>query len=257
MTPNSQQRHLITGATIVIALIAVVIGVLGFAHAWYLPKEADAPHCFATFATSQFPKWLGCAMAAHENLAGGLIGAAGALFAAWIAFTTVQRQMEEEAARFQQQMQAEAAARKRAYDEAKAAAIAALVQPVWAAADTLRAIRSVVNEPSSASLDPKAVDEIFQLVGRVDVALDNFVLREIARDLSVDDRARYIHIISALTALVAIKKPEQLRDVDGRLLTSTTSRDDLLLQQQELERMCGFLLSFDPELGKAFEKDTS
>ena len=29
--------------------------------------------------------WVGCAMAAHENLAGGLIGGGGALFAAWLA----------------------------------------------------------------------------------------------------------------------------------------------------------------------------
>jgi hypothetical protein len=33
---------------------------------------------------SQWPKYFGCAMAAHEGLAGGLIGAAGALFAAWL-----------------------------------------------------------------------------------------------------------------------------------------------------------------------------
>jgi hypothetical protein len=32
----------------------------------------------------QFPlKWFGCMMAAHENLAGGLIAGGGALLAAW------------------------------------------------------------------------------------------------------------------------------------------------------------------------------
>jgi hypothetical protein len=35
-------------------------------------------------------------MAAHENLAGGLIGAAGALIAAWIAWTAVQEQINSE-----------------------------------------------------------------------------------------------------------------------------------------------------------------
>jgi hypothetical protein len=35
-------------------------------------------------------------MAAHENLAGGLIGAAGALIAAWIAWTAVQEQSNSE-----------------------------------------------------------------------------------------------------------------------------------------------------------------
>src|SRR5262249_23479090 len=44
----------------------------------------------------QFPKWFGCVLHAHENLAAGLIGAAGALFAAWIAWTAVQRQLKEQ-----------------------------------------------------------------------------------------------------------------------------------------------------------------
>jgi hypothetical protein len=40
-----------------------------------------------------FPRWLGCALANHETLAGGLIGAAGALFAAWLAWQAVMRQI--------------------------------------------------------------------------------------------------------------------------------------------------------------------
>lgn len=43
-----------------------------------------------------FPKWFGCVVAAHENLAAGLIGAAGALIAAWIAWTAVQEQINSE-----------------------------------------------------------------------------------------------------------------------------------------------------------------
>jgi hypothetical protein len=44
----------------------------------------------------QFPKWFGCILHDHDSLAAGLIGAAGALFAAWIAWTAVQRQLEEQ-----------------------------------------------------------------------------------------------------------------------------------------------------------------
>jgi hypothetical protein len=40
--------------------------------------------------------WLGCAMAAHENLAGGLIGGGGALFAAWLAGSVVREQIQDE-----------------------------------------------------------------------------------------------------------------------------------------------------------------
>jgi hypothetical protein len=37
--------------------------------------------------------WLGCVIAAHETLAGGLIAAAGALFGAWLAFSSLQEQI--------------------------------------------------------------------------------------------------------------------------------------------------------------------
>jgi hypothetical protein len=43
-----------------------------------------------------FPKWFGCVLSAHEGLAGGLIGAAGALVAAWIAWSAVQQQINAE-----------------------------------------------------------------------------------------------------------------------------------------------------------------
>jgi hypothetical protein len=44
----------------------------------------------------QFPKWFGCVLHDHESLAAGLIGAAAALFAAWIAWTAVQHQLAEQ-----------------------------------------------------------------------------------------------------------------------------------------------------------------
>ncbi len=42
---------------------------------------------------SQFPKWLGCAIATHEALAGSLIAAGGVLFGAWLAFVGLQDQI--------------------------------------------------------------------------------------------------------------------------------------------------------------------
>lgn len=41
-----------------------------------------------------FPKWLGCVLANHENLSGGLIGAGGALFAGWLAWSAVWAQID-------------------------------------------------------------------------------------------------------------------------------------------------------------------
>jgi hypothetical protein len=43
-----------------------------------------------------FPKWFACVVATHETLAAGLIGAAGALVGAWIAWTAVQHQINSE-----------------------------------------------------------------------------------------------------------------------------------------------------------------
>lgn len=234
MALNSQLRHLIIGAIVVIALIAVVTTALGFAHAWFVPKDADAPRCFETFATSQFPKWLGCAMAAHENLAGGLIGAAGALFAAWIAFTTVQGQIEEGRAQ-----------RERVYAEAKAAAVMAIAQPVHAAAPTLRAVRRIL-ESQPGPIGAQDIETISRGIGYVDAALDNFVLREIAGDLRVEDRVIYIAIISTLTTLINIS---QAPNID-RLV-------HLRNQQKALENVGTYLRRFDTELASVFKRDSA
>jgi hypothetical protein len=43
-----------------------------------------------------FPKWFGCVLWVHEMLAAGLIGAGGALIAAWIVWTAVQKQINAE-----------------------------------------------------------------------------------------------------------------------------------------------------------------
>ena len=43
-----------------------------------------------------FPRWFGCVLGLHETLAAGLIGAAGVLIAAWMAWTAVQRQINAE-----------------------------------------------------------------------------------------------------------------------------------------------------------------
>ena len=41
----------------------------------------------------RFPRWFGCVLATHENLAAGLIATAGALFAGWLAYSAVQEQI--------------------------------------------------------------------------------------------------------------------------------------------------------------------
>jgi hypothetical protein len=81
----------IVGSITAVSLAGVVVGLLGFAHTY----SDVTPRCFANFASAQWPKWIGCAMAAHQDLAGGLIGLAGALFAAWLAYSGAQDQLRK------------------------------------------------------------------------------------------------------------------------------------------------------------------
>jgi hypothetical protein len=73
------------GLLIVLGSIMVTSLVLAAALAW------GPHHCEA-----KFPKVIGCAMGSYESLAGGLIAAAAALIAGWIAWTAVQVQIESE-----------------------------------------------------------------------------------------------------------------------------------------------------------------
>ena len=46
----------------------------------------------------KFPKWFGCVIASHESLSGGLIGAGGALLAAWLAWHAIMAQINSDRA---------------------------------------------------------------------------------------------------------------------------------------------------------------
>ena len=80
----------ITASALCLLLVATTIALLAFTTAW---TPVGSPRCFTDITHSQFPKWLGCAIATHETLAGSLIAAGGALFAAWLAFVGLQDQI--------------------------------------------------------------------------------------------------------------------------------------------------------------------
>jgi hypothetical protein len=74
-----------------IITVAGVIIILAFVHA----SAHDArTHCFAPglagFEHAQWPKWIGCAIAAHESFAAGLFGSATALGAVLIALEQIK-----------------------------------------------------------------------------------------------------------------------------------------------------------------------
>jgi hypothetical protein len=71
------------GTVVIVASMAALTAALALAQVGSIPEKRCALDAV----------WLGCAMAAHENLAGGLIGAAGTVFAGWVAWVAIERQI--------------------------------------------------------------------------------------------------------------------------------------------------------------------
>ncbi len=88
------RRRIVGGAVVGMILLLGIVSILGFAHAFAHLEESK--RCFpAGFVHAQWPKWIGCAMAEHQDLAAGLIGGAGALLAAFIAADAVWQQIND------------------------------------------------------------------------------------------------------------------------------------------------------------------
>lgn len=75
-------QTLIIGAAILFAIAAL----LAVTNLW-----GEGHHC-----AWEFPKVVGCILGAREGLAGGLIGAGGALFAGWLAWSAGRDQIQTE-----------------------------------------------------------------------------------------------------------------------------------------------------------------
>jgi hypothetical protein len=75
----------VQGSLIGAAIVGAVLGLMAITQAW-APQGNACP--------LQFPKIIGCVLSVHESLAAGLLAAGGALFAAWIAWVAVQRQID-------------------------------------------------------------------------------------------------------------------------------------------------------------------
>src|SRR5260370_14639679 len=70
-------------------LVAILLGLPLFVFSVLALAQAGS----GSSCQWKFPKWFGCAVATHENLAGGLFGAAGVLLGAWIPWRAVQHQL--------------------------------------------------------------------------------------------------------------------------------------------------------------------
>lgn len=84
---GNRKPRLSREAQLWLLLICLPLATLGILWLALLGLEPDK-RC-----AMQFPKLLGCLLSRHENLAGGLIAASGALFAGWLAWTAVRDQI--------------------------------------------------------------------------------------------------------------------------------------------------------------------
>ena len=107
-------RRAILGIVIGLGLLAAVMLILAFIDAE--DKKLCAPMFLHFQWPKQWPHFSGCTIAAHDGLAAGLIGAAGAIWAAWLAYTSVQMQIaaETEARERQQREERERIRRQQA-----------------------------------------------------------------------------------------------------------------------------------------------
>jgi hypothetical protein len=93
--PSLRLTRLQQGLILALVIFVTIVATLALAQ---VGVQLDTRRCAPNIWQVQIPKWLGCAMAEHENLAGGLIAAGGALFAGWLAWSAVREQIDLERA---------------------------------------------------------------------------------------------------------------------------------------------------------------
>jgi len=101
------RRRFGQGIVLAIILLSTIVLVLGLAQSASVGDKLCTPTLTELKLPMSFPRWFGCALAMHENLAGGLIGGAGALFAAWLAWQAVMRQINAPADQAYEALQVE------------------------------------------------------------------------------------------------------------------------------------------------------
>ena len=221
-------RRIVWAIMIGLMLIVVAVGVLVFADATAIPDEAK--RCAPSIWQSQWPRYLGCAMTAHEGLAGGLLAATGALFAAWLAFNAIQEQFLKEAER-----------RRVEQAEAKISAVVCITPLVHAAAESLSAVNKAIH----------GLPEVDKLVAlattRVNTEMGRFAVPESLGGLGLDDRLVYLTIIGTLNVFVNIS--ERPSPVLTRAQRLETQRDAVM-------KLHGYLRAFDPGLARVFARDS-
>jgi hypothetical protein len=223
------RRRIVWAFTIGLGLILLASGILIFAEATALSDEAR--RCAPSIWQSQWPRYLGCAMTTHEGLAGGLIGAAGALFAALLAIDAIQ----ERTSRGSERQKLEQA-------EAKIAAVVRITPLVHAAAECLFSVDKAING------SPETDKLVALATSHLNAEMSRFVVPESLRGLGLDDRLVCLTIVGAINVFATVS--ERPSPTQTRVRRLETQRDALI-------KLHTHLRAFDPDLARVFARDSA
>jgi hypothetical protein len=236
-------RRIKWGTGIGVLLLGLVVGLLVFADAYALAEHASG--CAPSLRQSKWPMYFGCLMAAHEDLAAGLLGGAGALWAAWLAFQAIQEQIEEERNARERQNADEEEDRRRQQAEAKEAAVICITPAIHAAAVALAAVK--VATEINAVVDEPADQIIATEAAHIRSGIDFFTVRESIGDLNVGDKLIYLTILGSLSTFI---------EVTVHPSPMVTRRGRLHAQHRALMNLHTFLRPFDTELADVYGRDS-
>jgi hypothetical protein len=173
--------------------------------------------------------------AAHEGLAAGLIGAAGAIWAAWLAYTAIQDQITAEKAAREWQQREDRERIRHQQANAKLATKVCILPAIRAGAVALLTIDGALENPLGAQ------ERIEKALSHLHAMLDSFGLRESVQELAAEDRVRYLEIIGTLSNIISV-------GVHGY----SDLQERLKALRSGLEKFYGLLKRYEPEWADEF-----
>jgi gas vesicle protein len=209
-------------------LILAALGAIALVDASANAITDAAKRCAPSIWQSQWPIYVGCAIAAHDGLSGGLIGAVVALVAAPLAYSGVREQIAAERNARELQQREEDKRRQQSQLNAKRVAVVCLTPPVRAAAALKVAMhRAIEAAPEQEARSDRAVKDALT---HLEQTLASFTLVEAARDLGADDRTSYLEIVGRISTLLSIGLHGATKSGAGRYTVLQTALGESFLE---------------------------
>jgi hypothetical protein len=218
---------------IIFSLLLLVVGFLGLA-------EGGAEHPRCDLDVSE----IGCLLASHQELAAGLLGAAGALFAAWLAYEAVQDQISAERNAREADRREENEQQRQRYTDAKRIAGISLMYPIRGVA----ALMIAIDRAMQLDAADKARQNLEEALRHLEKMLNSFAVRESVQGLGPEDAPRYLEIIGSLSSLLSISQHGATSGADRFVVQLSALRNLRRLLQAFDVHLASELLSVEPYL---------